>query len=77
MDLLDSESGWKEKGIKNKNNAFKFLRDYSWSSLGEYLGEKSFPFVSRDILDDLYNSKKDWEDAIKDWLPDDNLCMTQ
>ncbi len=77
LDLLDSESGWKEKGIKNKNNAFKFLRDYSWSSLGEYLGEKSFPFVSRDILDDLYNSKKDWEDAIKDWLPDDNLCMTQ
>lgn len=70
LELLESERYWEKKGIKNKTNAIKFLRDYQWSSLGEYLGTKSFPFVSREILDELYKNPQEWETAIKDWLPD-------
>lgn len=70
LELLDSERSWKEQGIKDKINAIKFLRDYPWSSLGEYLRIQSFPFVSRDILDELYKSPKEWEMSLKEWLPE-------
>lgn len=70
LDLLGSEKNWKERGIKNKDNAIKFLRNYKWSSLREYLEESSFPFVSHDIFDELYNSPKEWEFAIKEWIPE-------
>jgi putative transposase len=70
LDLLGPEEGWKERGIKNKINAIGFLRNYQWSSLGEYLRIQSFPFVSRDILDELYKSPKEWEMSLKEWLPE-------
>lgn len=70
LELLESERYWKEKGIKNKKNAINFLRNYYWSSLREYLGIGYFPFVSREILDELYKNPQEWEAAIKDWLPD-------
>jgi len=77
LDLLDSERDWKEKGIKNKNKAMKFLRNYKWSSLREYLGEDSSPFVTRDIFDELYTSPKEWEDAMKEWVSEDaEMCNT-
>ena len=70
LELLDSEKHWKGQGIKNKINAIGFLRNYQWSSLGEYLRIQSFPFVSRDILDELYKSPKEWEMSLKEWLPE-------
>lgn len=70
LELLDSERHWKEQGIKDKINAMGFLRNYQWSSLGEYLKIQSFPFVSRDILDELYKSPKEWEMSLKEWLPE-------
>lgn len=68
LDLLESEKNWKERGIKNKNNAIKFLRNYKWSSLREYLGESPIPFLSRDIFDELYNFPKEWEVAMEEWV---------
>lgn len=70
LELLESEKHWKERGIKNKTNAINFLRNYHWSSLREYLGTGYFPFVGREILDELYKNSQEWEMAIKDWLPD-------
>ncbi len=70
LELLDTERNWKEQGIKNKINAIGFLRNYQWSSLGEYLEIQSFPFVSHDILDELYKSPKEWEMSLKEWLPE-------
>lgn len=73
LELLDSEREWKERGIKNKTKAINFLKDYPWSSFGEYLKTKSFPFISHDILDELYENPERWEDAIKEWSPEDNV----
>jgi hypothetical protein len=67
---LGPEEGWRERGIKNKIKAIGFLRNYQWSSLGEYLRIQSFPFVSRDILDELYKNPKEWEMSLKEWLPE-------
>lgn len=70
LELLDSEKHWKEKGIKNKKNAFNFIKNYPWSSLGEYLGLKSMPFIAHDICGHLYENSREWENALKDWLPE-------
>ncbi|MBU3925650.1 transposase, partial [Patescibacteria group bacterium] len=75
LDLLDSEKDWKIRGIKNKTSSMNFLKNYPWSSLGEYLGAKNFPFISRDIFDSLYENPQEWEMALKDWLPEpENEC---
>lgn len=70
LELLKSERFWKENGIKDKIKAFNFLKNYPWSSLREYLDTKHLSFISRDILDELYENPKTWETAIKDWLPE-------
>lgn len=70
LDLLDSERHWKKKGIRNKTNAINFLKNYQWSSLGEYLGTRNFPFISRDIFDSLHENPQEWETALRDWLPE-------
>lgn len=70
LELLESERHWKEKGIKNKANAINFLKNYSWSSLVEYLNIEHVPFVSRNIFDELYKNSDEWENALKDWLPE-------
>jgi putative transposase len=70
LELLKSERNWKEKGVNNKTNAINFLKKYPWSSLQEYLNLKFTPFVNREILDELYQNPKEWESALKDWLPE-------
>lgn len=75
LDLLNSEKSWKEKGVSNKEKAIDFLKNYPWSSLGEYLKIRHFPFVSHDILDSLYESPREWEVALKDWLPEHTQVM--
>jgi putative transposase len=75
LELLPTEKNWKEKGVKNKASSLNFLRNYQWSSLSEYLEIKSYPFVSREILDELYQNPKEWEQAIKNWLPEKNNAL--
>lgn len=70
LELLKSERLWKEKGIKDKTKALNFLKNYPWSSLRTYLNTEFLAFISRDILDELYENPKTWEIAIKDWLPE-------
>ncbi len=71
LELLDSEKSWKEKGIKNKTKSIAFLKEYPWSSFGEYMGTKSFLFITRNILDELYENPKRWEIEIDGWSPED------
>jgi putative transposase len=73
LDLLESERNWKEKGIINKSKSIDFLKTYPWSSLREYLSKQSYPFICREIIDNLYKNPKEWEAAFRDWLPDYRL----
>ena len=51
LELIDPV--WKEQGIKNINSGKKFILEYLWSSLPNYLGKNNF----KEVID----SKKFWE----------------
>jgi len=67
--LSISEPGWKEKGIKNIKKSIKFLEEYKWSSLQDYLGKKNFSSVTeRKFLLETIGGAIKCKDAVKNWL---------
>ena len=66
--LIDSK--WKEKGIKNKKEAISFLDSYKWSSYLDYLETSRSENKILNRLDflDYFNSKKDFQKEIFDWI---------
>lgn len=71
LDLSPTEINWKEKGIKDKKEAVKFLKGYPWSSLSSHLGIKNYPFVEKDLFRQIYERSEDWEKELTDWLPEE------
>ncbi len=65
------EPNWKEKGIKNKSDVFRFLENYRWSSYPDYIGKKNFPSViNKKFLDQYFDDPRDYEKFVKDLLTD-------
>lgn len=64
------EPGWKENGIKDSNEAIKFLeKEYRWSSFFDYLGVKNFPsIIERDFLLELMGGENSCRQAVRDWI---------
>ncbi len=64
------QKDWKEVGIKNKDEAIKFLDTYKWSSYKDYLeGDR----VENKILDrksfpKYFSTKKDFQNEIFEWF---------
>ncbi|MFA6254224.1 MAG: transposase [Candidatus Paceibacterota bacterium] len=80
LDLLSAEVNWKEKGIRNKKEALRFLREYQWSSLPAYLNIRGYPFVEKDLFSQIYEKSKDWERELTGWLPEEGteeMCNTE
>ena len=63
---------WKERGyIEDKVGAEKFLRDYKWSSLPEYLGtrEEFAPIIEKGpVIEHFDNNSEDYWKFISEWL---------
>lgn len=67
------EPKWKECGIQNHKRVIKFLKDYKWSSLNNFFGEKHFAkIVNKKELFELYDFKNDkqLQDDFASWLCD-------
>lgn len=64
------DSTWKEKGIKNRIQAQKFLQEYIYSSYLDYMGEKRDQGVilNRDAFPDYFPNKKSFLDEIYEWI---------
>lgn len=73
LDLLPSEFNWKEKGIRNKKEALKFLKEYEWSSLPTYLGRDNLSFLEKDFFRQIYEDSNTWIKELSDWLPDEGI----
>lgn len=63
------EPGWKKIGIKNPEEATKFLEEYKWSSYPDYIGGRSFPSVTdREFLLEEMGGVEGCKSAIKNWV---------
>lgn len=63
------EPGWKKSGIKDSDNAIKFLKEYKWSSYQDYIGQKNFDSITqRNFLSELLGGEQGCKKAVIDWI---------
>jgi putative transposase len=66
---------WRNREIKNSQEAIKFLEKYRWSSHLDYLGIKNFPSVTqREFLLNVFGGEKGYKEAIENWLKSFDLA---
>lgn len=60
---------WREKKIKNTNEAIKFLDSYRWSSYMDYTGQKNFPsLINKSFILTRLGDEKKFKKEMIDWL---------
>ena len=64
------EPEWKESGIKDKNRAELFLKEYQFSSYLDYAGiERTESIIlNKKVFPEYFLRKSDFNNYIKDWL---------
>jgi len=63
LDLMDVRSS------TSNVEKMKFLEQYRWSSLPDYLGKKNFPSVTqREFLLDFWGGKEEYRKEIEGWV---------
>ena len=64
------QKDWKEKGIKNKNEALEYLNKYFYSSYFDFLGEKRKQnnILNLKLFPNYFSSKNSFEREIIEWL---------
>lgn len=66
------EPRWKEEGIKDWNKTHEFVKNYPWSSYSDYLdGNRFFKIINRGLITELYDSPRQYEQFVKEWLVKD------
>ena len=71
--IIDKE--WKEKKLFDKKVARKFLKDYKYSSYGDYAGEKREEglILSKKEFPEYFCGMTDFEDMITEWINFDTV----
>ncbi len=65
---------WRNKEIKNLNEAVKFLENYRWSSFPDYIGKKNFPSVTqREFLNEFLDGPEQYKKDTLRWLKEIDL----
>ncbi len=73
LDLFAPE--WRDRKLNNLTKVMKFLDQYRWSSLLDYMGKKNFPSVTqRDFLNSFYGGAEKYKEAFMDWLKNLDLA---
>lgn len=64
------DSGWKNKKIKDKDKAKKFLNSYLYSSLLDYLGIKrgEQQILNQEYFPKYFESSLDFNDMVNEWI---------
>lgn len=64
------QKDWKEKGIKNKNNALDFLNKYFYSSYVDYVGVNRIQnkILNAEYFPSYFPNKKNFTNEIFEWL---------
>src|SRR3989344_368948 len=68
LDCYDAT--WKEKGVKNIEAGKKFILNYQWSSLNDYLGNRRFPELvsdtAKEIIFDI--NTNEYLEFLSEWM---------
>lgn len=64
------QKDWKENGIKNKEKALHYLKNYKYSSYPDYIGEKrkQISILNRQAFPGYFPSVKNFNAEILEWL---------
>jgi len=64
------QKNWKKEGIKDKNKALIFLKNYKYSSYSDYLGtgHKSLPIIEKEFFPNYFSTGKNFESEILEWI---------
>lgn len=72
VDLCEPE--WKKKGLQNPEMAKDFLKNYRWSSLKDYIGEKNYPsLIQKDLIMSMIGGEPAYQKFITNYFIDDEL----
>jgi putative transposase len=71
LKCIDKE--WKEKGLRNVHASVKYLHEYTYSSLPDYLSDSGpvrneAKIIDKDLYGDLFNEKKVVLETLGDWF---------
>lgn len=67
LSLIESE--WKEKGIKDPQEAIKFLEEHKWSSYQDYIGKKNFSSVTeRKFMLKIMGGEEGCRGWVENWV---------
>jgi len=69
LDLFDSN--WRENGVKDSEQAERFLENYRWSSHLAYLWERQSEIIDKGIFNELFKEKKEYQNFLRDWVVKD------
>ena len=69
------DSGWKEKKIKDKSAARKFIFSYPYSSLQDYAGESrtEAAIIEPESFPDYFPSFTDFGEMLEEWMDFENI----
>lgn len=69
---------WRTGKVKDVRKALKFLKNYRWSSLLDYLGTKNFSTVTeREFLNEYVGTPKQCLDHMQEWISSANFDLIQ
>ena len=60
---------WKDNGIKKQEGTFKFVKEYPWSSLSDYLGKHRFePLLDTKTIKELALPPQAYDAYMMEWI---------
>ncbi len=72
------EPRWKENGILNWEDTYTFVKNYPWSSYGNFLGHARFAqILTTTLLPELYGDMHPHESLMQEWLKKEKSFLLQ
>ncbi len=63
------EKNWKKEGVKNPQEAIKFLENYKWFSYPDCIEGKAFPSVTqRDFIYEVFGDSENLKKSVESWI---------
>lgn len=61
-------NGGLTEAIKDFENAWKWAIEYPFTSLGDYAGKRTLPYLDKDLLGEIFSSPRDFKDFARDCI---------